>query len=226
MSLYVYALLDRAPRMGFGLGLCGEILRPVRCGKLVAVVGEMEQAPAIEAATLRRHDDVVRRLAAGVEAILPVRFGSRLATERALQDAVDARSAALREALALVAGREQMTVRIFQTGEKTPGEKTEDTPPEGSIGVLDGPGTRYLRSRAEALPELAALRPALAPLVAAERVQRHQTLPLLASVYHLIRRGECGAYVRAVELVSRGGGPLRLRTSGPRPPYAFAPGVA
>jgi hypothetical protein len=82
---------------------------------------------------------VGRRLAAEVEAILPVRFGTLLDGERVLADVIAARAARLREALALVAGREQMTLRVF--GEPSPAADAE--PPADDLG----PGARYLEAR-------------------------------------------------------------------------------
>src|SRR6266849_1030829 len=85
-----------------------------------------------------------------------------------------AREAELLEALELVRGREQMTLRVF--GEAPPADRRS--------------GTAYLESlrRSRSLPELDPLRAALEPLVRAERTEVHRG-PLLASVYHLIDRG-------------------------------------
>jgi len=70
-------------------------------------------------------------------------------------------------------------------------------------------------------PELEPLRPWLEPLVRAERVTRHDTPPLIASVYHLIDRGAGAAYLAAVERVALAA--ARVVATGPWPPYAFAP---
>ena len=187
----------------------------------MAAVGEMAERPAVSEATLRAHDAVIRRLADTVDAILPVRFGSLL-SESALTDALAARGRELTEALALVAGREQMTLRLMGEAAPRPAPAVVSDHPEL------GPGARYLAARraewrrAHEAPELEPLRPALQPLVRAERVTRHETPPLLASVYHLIDRGASAAYRGAVE---RAGGAalVRVVTTGPWPPYAFAP---
>ena len=221
MTVYVYALLGETPRPAAGAGLCAEPLRVLRVGDLIAAVGDMTEAPAISASTLRAHDSVVRRLAGGVDAILPVRFGALL-PEDALADVLTTRARELREALALVAGREQMTLRVLGDA-VAPAQSTAAVDAAGELG----PGARYLTERqaqwrrAREVPELAALRPALAPLVRAERVVRHDTPPLLASVYHLIDRGRAGDYQAAVEAAAPG--PIRVVATGPWPPYAFAP---
>jgi hypothetical protein len=61
----------------------------------------------------------------------------------------------------------------------------------------------------------------LQALVADERVQRHATPPLLASVYHLVPRSQRTQYRRRVARAAATLAPLRLTVSGPWPPYAF-----
>lgn len=218
-DVYVYALLGDAPAPDAGAGLREEPLRVVRVGDLLAAVGEMSERPAVSEATLRAHDAVVRRLADAVDAILPVRFGSLL-TESSLADLLRARARELSEALALVAGREQMTLRVL--GDTPATEEVADVAADDA-----GPGARYLAARraewrrAREAPELAPLRPGLAQLVRAERVTRHDAPPLLASVYHLIDRGAAAAYRAVVERAEAGA--IRVVATGPWPPYAFAP---
>jgi hypothetical protein len=221
-DVYVYALLGAPPRPDAGAGLRAEPLRVVRVGEVVAAVGEMVEPPAVSEATLRAHDAVVRRLAGAVDAILPVRFGALL-SEAALADTLAARARELGEALALVAGREQMTLRVL-------GERGAPPPPAAAAEAGDlGPGARYLaarraeRRRAREAPELAPLRSALAPLVRAERVTRHDAPPLLATVHHLVDRGAADAYRAAVERGAAALAPRSVVVSGPWPPYAFAP---
>jgi hypothetical protein len=221
-SQYVYALLAEPPRGDAGAGLGAEPLRFVPIDGVLAAVGDMASPPPVSATTLRAHDAVVRRLAAAVDAILPVRFGTLLDGETALADAIAGRASRLREALALVAGREQMTLRVF--GEPAP---TDDRAP--AVASELGPGARYLEGRRRQarrdadVPELAPLRPHLAGLVRAEQAQRHDAPPLLASVYHLVDRGRAAAYVGAVAAGADALAPTRAIASGPWPPYAFAP---
>jgi Gas vesicle synthesis protein GvpL/GvpF len=220
-ALYVYALLGDGPPPDPGAGLGAEPLRVLRVGDLGAAVGEMAERPALSEAALRAHDAVVRRLAGAVDAILPVRFGALL-PEGALTDALATRAVELRRALALVAGREQMTLRVF-------GETAAPEAPAVPSGEGAGPGARYLDERrrqwrrAQDTPEIAPLRPLLAELVRAERVQRHDAAPLLASVYHLVDRGAAAAYLAAVARGAAALTPVRVTAAGPWPPYAFAP---
>jgi hypothetical protein len=210
-ALYLYALLGSAPR------------RPARGLRLLAVEGlrvaarpvEGDAAPRPTPTALRGHDATVRQLARGVDAVLPFRFGTVVAGPDELRRLLAPRAAALREALALVAGREQMTVRVFGT-------------PRRRVGAgrrAGGPGARYLaaRAREHAVPEIDPIRPALAAFVRAERTERHRTPPLLASVYHLVDRRRGAAYRAALRRAVRGAGGVRLSVTGPWPPYAFVP---
>jgi hypothetical protein len=210
-ALYLYALLGTAPRRP------GRGLRVLAVDGLRVAAREVlgETAPPPTATALRDHDATVRRLARGVDAVLPFRFGTVVAGRDELQRLLAPRVAALREALALVAGREQMTVRVFGAPRRrvSAGRRTS------------GPGARYLaaRAREHAVPELDPIRPALAAFVRAERTERHRTPPLLASVYHLVDRRRGAAYRAALRRAIRGATGVRLRVSGPWPPYAFAP---
>lgn len=224
-ALYLYAVLREEPAGALGRGLGGEPLRLVRCGRLMAVAGPVDKAPAIDATSLRSHDLTVRRLAGLVNAVLPVRFCTLVDDETALAELLAPRSAELGEALELVAGREQMTLRLYGERPLGAGTAAEPAAPDG------GPGTRYLAERLrqarrlQAAPEVAALRRALGALVAAERVERHDAPPLLASLYHLVERGTSAPYLAALDRARTELGSVVARSSGPWPPYAFAPGA-
>jgi hypothetical protein len=223
--LYLYAVLGAAPARPLGIGLRDEPLHLVPCEGVVAVAGDVDGAPALTPDTLRGHDAVVRRLAEIADAILPARFGAVAADAHDLCGRLTGAGGALRDALARVAGREQMILRIYRA--------SPARPPAASQGELpspaEGPGARYLAERARAqrtaaaADELAPIRPVLDRFVTAERVERHQTPPLVASVYHLLARGSAPAYAAAVERAARDLPELRITVSGPWAPYAFAP---
>jgi hypothetical protein len=221
VSLQVYAVSrERPPALGRRRGAVGERLRAVPAGGLIAVVGEVAAAPRIDAATLRAYDAAVRALSRSVDALLPVRFGTMATDDAHVAAMVAERRDALADALELVAGREQMTLRLFGPGRAT--NASAVAPPRRG-----GAGTRYLAARraaerrARAVPEMSWLRPALRRFVKAERVDRHRTPPLVATVHHLIPRGKSLAYLRAVERASRTPRAVRVAASGPWPPWAF-----
>jgi hypothetical protein len=112
-GLYVYALvpsgLDAA---SLGPGLLDEALRIVALGPIAAVVGEVEDTPSIAPASLRRHDDVVRRIASASDAILPLRFGATVTGASELADGLAPRLDALSVSLERTRGCDQMTLRL------------------------------------------------------------------------------------------------------------------
>jgi len=221
---YVYAILGEAPATPLGSGISAEPLTLLTSSDLVAAVGVMDEPPVATREAVLGHDAVVRRLAEGSTAILPTRFGM-VHEASALVDWLATAADGLRDALRLVAGREQMTLHVFEVEGAVEDAAVEA--PEAADAAT-GPGARYLterrRQRREgALPELAPLRSRLNSLIAAERIERRTTPPFRASVYHLVERGRSAAYRDAVEShrdLVRG---VRLRVSGPWAPYAFAP---
>jgi Gas vesicle synthesis protein GvpL/GvpF len=224
MSLYLYAILDRRPGQRGGRGLRREPLRFLRVAGLVVAAGAMSDAPSPSAAALRRHDATVRRLARTADAILPVRFGTVVPDLTDLSRQLRPRARKLRAALALVAGREQMTLRVFGSLDGRPRQPSHPAP-----RLRARAGRRYLaarlqaKRRAQAVPAIGPLRPALRGLVRAERIEPHGEPPLLASLYHLVDRGQAPAYRAAVTGAAPRLVGIRLRSSGPWAPYAFAP---
>jgi hypothetical protein len=226
--LYVYAILGEAPAAPLGVGLSDEPLTLLTSGDLVAAVGAMGEPPVATRAAVLGHDAVVRRLAEMSAAILPTRFGM-VDEAPALIDWLTSAGDGLRDALGLVAGREQMTLHVFD-GDEPLADEASEAPDDPADESPSGPGARYLALRRRQwrregqLPELAPLRPRLDGLVAAERVERRATPPFRASVYHLVPRGRSAAYRDAVEASRELVRGVRLQVSGPWAPYAFAPG--
>jgi gas vesicle protein GvpL/GvpF len=188
-------------------GARGERLFVVARDDLELVCGD--PPPELSADTLRAHEAAVRRIAEAAQACLPARFGSAARDQASLVEAIAGRETELAEALRLVRGREQMTLRVYGT--------------LPFVRAPGGPGTRYLheRRRAKALPELEPLRTALGDLIRAERVEAHAEPGLAASVFHLIDRGRAPDYLRAVETARIE--PLRISATGPWPAWSFAP---
>lgn len=217
--LYLYALVAEEPSAPLGQGIEGEPLRLLHDGEIAAVIGELASRPVPGEAILQAQDAVVRRLAGRFGALLPARFGETFADEAALAKRLAAQSASLAEALALVRGCVQMTLRVFGDPEPI----AEAPEPAG------GPGKRYLEAQrreselARSLPEIDALREALRPLLRAERIERNATGRLLGTAYHLVPQGETGAYLAVLEGARERLGGRRVAASGPWPPYAFGP---
>jgi hypothetical protein len=181
-------------------------------------VGEAAGPPVRTLDRIQTHARVVRRLARRADAMLPARFSTIVADERELRRLVRTQRRFLRSALQLVAGREQMTLRLVGAGEAL------ETLARTRRARAPGAGARHLRERARALkgeveaPELAPLRAALSGLVRAERIRRLPRGPGVVA-YHLIDRGTSARYRRLVSSAGRGTTPV---VGGPFPPYAFA----
>ena len=230
MSLCVYAIVGRrfGRRVAMrGIRAGGGRLRAVNAAATSAMVAERTGTLRPTVRALRAHDAVVRRTARIAPAVLPVRFGTLVASERALVALLDEWSDELLAALALVDGRCQMTLRLFAPAGFVPLSEESGAPDPAAVeGNLSG--TSYLEGRARAharaqsAPELEPLREALASIVAAERITRHDQGPLLLTAYHLIPRGAAPAYRK---LLQRHAALLHARAtvSGPWPPYAFVP---
>jgi hypothetical protein len=230
MSLRVYAIVGRPLGRRLVMSANGAKVRSVSAGATSAVVAECKGPLSPTVRALRGHDMVVRRIARVAPAVLPVRFGTLVESDRSLVALLDAWSEDLQKALALVDRHSQMTLRLFALAgpavppeQSGPGNKVD----EGADRAAS-PGTSYLtrRARAHAMaqsaPELEPLREAFARIVAAERIARHDRGPLILTAYHLIPRGAVTTYRR---LLRRHAAALSYRAvlSGPWPPYAFVP---
>lgn len=223
-GLYLYAVVGEEPGQPLGQGLAGEPLRVVRSGDLLAVAGEREARPAPGVHAFSHHDGTVRRLAGQFPALLPARFGEWFTDEHALADKLAPRAKELGEALELVRGSVQMTLRVFGEAAEPSGSMVEES------GL--GPGARYLaerrreHERARSLPEIDPVRELLAPYFRVEKAERRGTPPLLGTAYHLVPRELLSQYRAALERGCERLTGVRVQASGPWPPYAFAPGAA
>ncbi len=244
MAWYVFALVDAVPSRRAGKGLTG----PLSIRKLAgafAVVERRADVPPVEFGSLKKHQDVVTRLAGQVPAILPVRFGTLLEDEH-LDEATSERDDEIAEAFDLVRGRVQFTWRIVGGGRSEVGgrrsevggrrseagvsagalAKAEDRN-TGSAAALAKSGTAYLRRAARAAnpaPPAAfrALRPKLASLATRQRYQPG-TPAIPEAVYHLVDKRNVDRYVAAAAALEESS--RLLAVTGPFPPFAFAPEI-
>jgi hypothetical protein len=223
MPLCVYAIVPATMRWGRKWrGVQGETLRSVRCGDAAALIGTIDAVPHPDRVHLEQHDALMRAIASEAPAALPARFGLVVRDLDRLHALVDASGISFREALRLVSGREQMTLRVRLAD--TEGRRAA---PRSSSGA--GAGRRYLAARmAQARmpqdPALTSLRKRLSSLVREERV-RPPDHGNSVTVYHLIERGQSAAYFQVVRAFSERHPHVRVTASGPFPPYAFAPTI-
>lgn len=220
MAWYVFALVDQVPSGAAGKGLTGALsLRKVAGAFLV--VERRADVPPVAFSTLKKHQDVVSRLAKHVPAILPVRFGTLL-EPAGLEEAVDERDEEIAEAFDLVRGRVQFTWRAGGGRRLEAGGRKREPRFEQPKS-----GAEYLRraARAASPAPSAAFRPLrvkVAPLAVRQRYQPG-TATLPEAVYHLVAKSDVRRY-NAAAAALRKANPL-LAVTGPFPPYAFAPEI-
>ena len=230
MGWYVFALVDAIPDGRAGKGLSGALsLRKLPAG--FVVVERRADVPPVEFGSLKKHQDVVARLATQVPAILPVRFGTLLETGH-LEEALQERDEEILEAFDLVRGRVQFTWRIAgrRSARRSLGESGKE-PGGAKVGVpkRDQPasGAEYLRRAARAAnpaPPVAfrPLRTRVSPLAERERYQP-ATPAIPEAVYHLVEQKHVDRYVAAADALKETS--PQLTVSGPFPPFAFAPEI-
>jgi hypothetical protein len=247
MPWYVFALVDAIPSGRAGRGLGGALaIRKLAGG--FAVVERRADVPPMEFGSLKKHQEVVARLASRVPAILPVRFGTLLETED-LEAAVRERDEEIVEAFDVVRDRVQFTWRREvrrarrevrgasrdvrgATGElrgasgDVPGVRGEVRGAEREgIGAMSG--TDYLRQialAAKPAPPAAfrALAATLGPLIAAQRYQPG-TAVLPEAVYHLVAKTQVTPYLAAADDLKTS--TPQLTVTGPWAPFAFSPEI-
>jgi hypothetical protein len=216
MGLCVYALAVPPDGRIATRGIGGERLRAVTVGRVAAIVGELARTPAPTDAALRSYDRVLRRLSGQIPALLPARFGTCVQDQIELTFILQSRQETLRTTLNAVRGRVQMTVRVV--------DPTARVASAGALTKASSSGTAYLRGRAAAaererqIPGFDVVREAVRRWVRDERVEKRGGV---ASVYHLVPKAQAQRYRTAVEHSAHDAG-LRVRVSGPFPPYAFS----
>jgi hypothetical protein len=211
----VYALALRPDRRLSLTGLAGERLRALTVGRVTAIVGELARPPKPTSTTLRKYSQVVQSLSERLPALLPARFGTCVQDLIELTFILQSRQQPLLRNLRDVRGRVQMTGRIIRS------PTTNGRVPLSHASADSG--AAYLRARAAAVAsekEVAGFGPVRAAVRRWVRDERVEKQGPVASVYHLVPRGQAEKYRRTLEDAARKAG-LRLTVSGPWPPYAF-----
>jgi hypothetical protein len=218
-GLYVYALAG-SPSAAFRRA--GHAVRFENLDGVYAAVERRTASPALSEPELLVQHEIVAEIARRADAVLPARFGSFMPQDE-LGRVVNLRRDAIREALDLVRGRAQMTIRIL--GDARPPE-TGHRP--GRSGSGQRSGTAYLVDRQAAArsklpPDItAALNEAVQDLVVAVRAEPGEG-STLARLYHLIERGTDGAYRQALAPAIDALSAATIVATGPWPAFAFAP---
>ena len=138
--------------------------------------------------------------------LLPMRFGTVVADERAAAEAIAPRSAALAAALERVRGAVELSVRAIAHRPEAPAD-----------------GGEYLRERVAAERVARALHE---PLAALARDSAVLDGPEALRAAYLVDRGEVGAFVERFCALQREHRELAIVCTGPWPPYSFTGGDA
>jgi hypothetical protein len=211
-AVYVFALTGRAIP---SFTVDKHRVEFIDLGGVHAAIERLTERPTVSETSLRTQHDIVMRIFDNIADVVPARFGA-LIEEGELRDILAARRSLIQDALTLVRGRVQMTVRFREAPESMPARK-----PFGANGAMSG--TAYLEARRSAartmMPVLAGVvSTAVADMTIAERSEP-ATERTHAALYHLIDRSRV---VRYSDALSRLQSPA-ISVSGPWPPFAFAP---
>jgi len=220
LLLHAIATADEA-RVDVRRGLRGQPLRVVRCAELSAFASLLDEpAQPFGRADLLEHHAIVSQLAAQLDAVLPARFPTWFADDRALQAQLELRHGDLGEALLRVRDRCELALTAVWT---SPPDEAAPRPPTT-------PGRTYLLGRQQALTagdtrraRAQALADQSLRLVGSDLVDvRQQICPsttVALSAAFLVRR-EIGEKIKARLL--RDAQDVRILVNGPWPAYTFA----
>jgi len=226
MALCVYAVVPRATRVKRSWrGLRAEPLRLITSGPIAVLVGATVKPPKPYRANLERHDALMRQIASDVAAMLPARFALIVEDVHRLRALVEMSAGAFHDALRLVAGCEQMTLRVRAPYERPAAQGASRRRPAASRRS----GTDYLLARARefGIPQDADVKDLLrrlSSMVHAERIGRAHPGDA-STIYHLIDRGRSSDYLAIVREFTADHPSNRVSASGPFPPYAFGPSI-
>ena len=212
---YVYAVLESMRAAPAEAGLDGSPLRLVDKGRLAAVVSDSSDAQlrASEQA-LWAHERVVESLMSD-GAVLPMRFGSVLRDDEAVEAMLCERREGLTAALKRVSGAVELGVRAAWD----PAAAAKGVAASGAPGAAYLLGLARSRQRARALAER--LDRAVDELCRT-RVQRLLTSPSLpVSAAYLVERGGVDAFRDRLATLDAEVQEAQVICTGPWPPYSF-----
>jgi Gas vesicle synthesis protein GvpL/GvpF len=236
-AVYVYGVIDRASRPSGGEGVTGAPVRTIEGGDAAALVSSVPADwRAAGRADVEAHDRVLTALA-GRGAVVPMRFGTLMASEEEVRERLLERHAdELTSLLARLDGRVQMSVKAFYVDEallrealaRRPELKRRSRALEG-LPVAASQDRRIALGRdvAAAVEEQRALDEALLVERLAGVAEDIQLAPLTserqALAAHVLvsreQRPQLDAAVR--ELTTAHGDRFTVRYVGPLPPYSF-----
>jgi gas vesicle protein GvpL/GvpF len=212
-GVYVFALASESHEP---FEFAGHAIESIEMQGVHVLVERGHRPPAVSEQALRDQHEVIAHLHGRLDALLPARFGAFL-DARELEAIVQQRRGAILEALQLVRGRSQMTIRLLAA---------EPAPTVRPVlaGSRAATGTEYLESRRASLsalpPALSAVAEAVRGIAVAERFETARG-GAAAMLYHLVATRQIAAYRdRFADVASTH---RTLTLTGPWAPFAFTP---
>lgn len=210
---------EPGPRSGL-TGVGGGAVRLLEAGSLGLWVSEGDGSGA-DVQRMREHDAVVRA-ALETATPLPLRFGTIFPDEEVAHRVLESRREEFLEALARVAGRVEMGIRV--TWERPVAQ------PEARAAIHSG--TEFLEMRRREIGAAEERRREAEEIVAEiERRLAHLEAPaarvvlaradVAGTLAHLVHRSEITRYLTEVDGARKALPRARLRLSGPWAPYSF-----
>ncbi|HVX31979.1 MAG TPA: GvpL/GvpF family gas vesicle protein, partial [Solirubrobacterales bacterium] len=141
--LYIYGVVDEVPAE-LGRGLDDVPLRAIAVGPVAAIVGEREGAPEADEEGFWRHEEVVERLMEDA-VVLPLRFGTTLRDDAAVEALLRSRGEEFAELLDEVRDAVELSVRAELPAPAVP------TPMRGGATDTALDGAEYMRERGRLL---------------------------------------------------------------------------
>lgn len=234
-GLYVYGLVGEEHPCELsrltGVGGAAGTLRRVQVGSLVAVVSEAPPDLGARTGDVTAHQNVLGELL-GQGSVLPMRFGVVAPDEATLREdlvhGADQYHLLLRE----LAGRVELNVKVLPDEEQMLREVATDEPVVSRLqdsDVASYPGRLALgeavasalreRQHADAHQVLEALTP-----LAVRTAVGPQVAGTVLNAGFLVERTDTEVFTDAVDVLGRRmGARVRLRCTGPLPPYSFVP---
>lgn len=245
--IYLYAITDRPEAALPALAGLEDAPLISLAYRDVAAVASLGTAPGVstalsslEAANVWRHEVIVEALMSD-RTVLPVRFGTALADEDALQSVLKTQYAGFIANMKRVYGRVELSVQVLWDGEEQGskgagerGSESEEYPTPSALqpSSLKGCGCAYMlarlteeqrdlawRQRAETLADEIS-RP-LKRLAAENTHQVLVTPRLLLKAAYLVARERVAIFREEINNLSPAYPTLRFLCTGPWPPYNF-----
>jgi hypothetical protein len=220
--IWIYGICDRpdtpAPRRR---GLAQAPLDGVREGDLLAVISRHVHPPGDPALdALWVHERVIERIMTD-RAVLPMRFGTRLADDDALHEILAGRQQEFLMALDRVRDRVEIGIRAMQPPAahdvNGAGSATSARDAMSGRAYLEG----KLRNGRRVEREAAALHEPLAALAAASIRHAGRQPDELLRVSYLVDRVAVARFRATVERLQRADPGVAILCTGPWPPYSF-----